>query len=301
MPASQPPSLREDRRHGAGSFRCGYYVADPTADSFTVNLHWHEEPEIVYFQQGHFTVEINMERCEIDSECLVFINSGELHRIISNGPCRESALVFSPYLLGFVTNDAAQSQVIQPLSQRKLFFPRCLRPEHPAYAGILSEYRSLTSHLRIEEFFIPPSTSEQLFIKASLLNMLGLLLEHQLLQTAGEVSNENIESIKKVLLFIHEHYSEKIFVKDLAGLLSLNEQYFCRFFKKAVGQSPISYLNGYRIRRAIDLLLDTDMPVTDICLECGFNNFGNFLREFRSQTGTTPLQYRIDSKSKKSK
>lgn len=301
MPTNQPQFLREDRRHGAGSFRCGYYNTDPANDSFVVSLHWHEEPEIIYFQKGNFTVEINMDRYEVNSECLFFVRSGELHRIICEEPCIESALVFSPYLLSFVTNDAAQNEVVAPLSQETLLFPRRMTPEHPAYADTLVQYHRITSHLKADEFLTPPSASDQLYIKAGLLNMLALLSEHHLLHTAREAHNESIESIKTVLSFIHEHYPEKIFVKDLAALLNLNEQYFCRFFRKSVGQSPISYLNGYRIKRAIELLADTDLAVTDICLECGFHNFGNFLREFRSQTGTTPLQYRIERQSKKSK
>ncbi len=72
----------------------------------------------------------------------------------------------------------------------------------------------------------------------------------------------------------------------------MNEQYFCRFFKKAIGRSPIEYVNEYRIKQAIRLLEETDLPITDVCLECGYNNLGNFLREFRKVTGTTPLQYR---------
>ena len=39
-------------------------------------------------------------------------------------------------------------------------------------------------------------------------------------------------------------------------------------------------------------LKESDLTVTEICLECGYNNLGNFLREFRKYTSTTPLQYR---------
>ena len=80
----------------------------------------------------------------------------------------------------------------------------------------------------------------------------------------------------------------------------MNEQYFCRFFKKAIGRTPITYINEYRIGHAITLLQDTELPVMDICLDCGFNNLGNFLREFRKKTGATPLQYRKSFRSKKS-
>ena len=72
----------------------------------------------------------------------------------------------------------------------------------------------------------------------------------------------------------------------------MNEQYFCRFFKKVIGRSPMEYVNEYRIKKAMHYLKESDLTVTEICLECGYNNFGNFLREFRKYTSTTPLQYR---------
>jgi len=70
---------------------------------------------------------------------------------------------------------------------------------------------------------------------------------------------------------------------------------FAVFLKKAIGMSPIEYLNEYRIRQAVRLLKASSLPVTEICLDCGYNNMGNFLREFRKYTGTTPLQYRKHS------
>lgn len=292
----QPPSLKEERAYDSHTFQCGCYIADPDADSFSVPPHWHEELEIIHFQRGHFILEVNMERYQIDSECLFFINSGELHRIICNEPCLESAVIFSPYLLCFISNDAAQSRLIQPLANGGLLLPRMLYPGHEGFTDILHEYSRILAYCKNNGPFASSPEIRQLYIKAALLNMLGVLTENKWMLAAREPKNESIEAIKTVLSYIHEHFSEKIYISDLAGLLNLNEQYFCRFFKKAIGQSPISYLNEYRIRQAIELLCDTSMPVTDICLECGFNNFGNFLREFRKQTGMTPLQLKQKSK-----
>lgn len=299
MPITSPPSLHEEHSHGTESFRCGHYSTGD-APSFFVSPHWHEELEIIYFERGQFALEINMEHFPIDTECLFFVRSGELHRITSDGPCRESAVVFSPYLLGFVSNDAAQSQIILPLARQDLLLPRCICSDHPAFASIYTQYHALTTHCEAGYLCTPPSASQQLRIKAALLNMLALLSEYKLLQHTREPDNATIESVKNVLTYIHEHYAEKITVSDLAALPALNEQYFCRFFRKAVGQSPIAYLNGYRIRHACSLLLSTNLSVTEVCLACGFNNFGNFLREFRLHTGTTPLKYRQSNPDKKS-
>ena len=93
--------------------------------------------------------------------------------------------------------------------------------------------------------------------------------------------------------FIATRFKEKIYIQDLADQVHMNEQYFCRFFKKSIGRTPMEYINEYRIKQAMRLLEETDLPVTEVCLECGYNNLGNFLRAFKKYTETTPLKYRI--------
>ena len=68
MTSSKPLFLKEDRAHGSHSFRCGFYTTNPKSECFHVPLHWHEEIELVHFISGHFSLEINMEKYDIDSE-----------------------------------------------------------------------------------------------------------------------------------------------------------------------------------------------------------------------------------------
>ena len=68
---------------------------------------------------------------------------------------------------------------------------------------------------------------------------------------------------------------------------------FAAFSEKPWGYLPIEYLNEYRIRQAKHLLKDSDLPVTEVCLDCGYNNMGNFLREFAANIPIPlRLQYR---------
>ena len=164
-----------------------------------------------------------MERYTIEDECIFFVNSGELHRITCDEPCRESAVVFSPYLLSFVNNDAAQGEVILPLARQTLLLPRCIRPDQPGFSDVLRELNRITGIFADNEARISDK-SQQLFIKAALLNILAYLSADGMLQTAKAMRNESIEGIKTVLTYIHEHYSEKIFIRDLAGLLNLKDR-----------------------------------------------------------------------------
>jgi AraC-like DNA-binding protein len=131
-----------------------------------------------------------------------------------------------------------------------------------------------------------------LFIKSALLRILAVLSANNLFEVTEKNHDRRIETIKTTLTYIQENYKEKIYIRDLADLIGMNEQYFCRFFKKVIGRSPMEYVNEYRIKKAIHYLKESDLTVTEICLECGYNNLGNFLREFRKYTSTTPLQYR---------
>jgi len=95
-----------------------------------------------------------------------------------------------------------------------------------------------------------------------------------------------------VLAYTAQHYNEPISIAEISRAAFLAAGYFCRFFKKAIGRSPMAYINEYRIRQSMQLLKETDLSVMEICLDCGFNNLGNFLRQFRKYTGTTPLKYK---------
>ena len=118
--------------------------------------------------------------------------------------------------------------------------------------------------------------ASQLFIRAGLLKILGILAGEGLLTTQEKTDDYRVEIIKNSLAYIHEHYQEKFYIHDLARQAGMNEQYFCRFFKKAIGRTPVTYINEYRIGRAITLLQDTELPVMDICLDCGSTILGIF-------------------------
>ena len=148
------------------------------------------------------------------------------------------------------------------------------------------------TNLPTDSSLVTDDLTSQLYIKSSLLYILATLSDHRLFMPTEKNLDKRVESIKTVLTYIKDNYQEKIYIADLARQVNLNEQYFCRLFKKAIGRSPMEYINEYRIKQTKRLLEETDLPVTEICLECGYSNLGNFLREFRKYTGTTPLQYR---------
>lgn len=304
---NQTSKLKEQKDHGTSVFPCGLYEVFDNAPWEGVKHHWHDEIEILYFMKGNFKVKINMESFPVEEECFFFVNPGEIHSVDCSGPATESAIVFHPCILNFEHYDLAQTQLIQPLTKGEIQLPRFLDSSHPAFHKIKKEYLDILNvfhqtgmFLSSEYQTVTEDIASQLFIRAGLLKMLGFLSSFSLLTQPEKADDYRVQIIKSSLEFIRKHYQEKIYIRDLAENASMNEQYFCRFFKKILGKSPITYINEYRIKQAIILLQTTDSPVMDICLDCGFNNLGNFLWEFKKDTGFTPLQYRKHFSSEKS-
>ena len=83
----------------------------------------------------------------------------------------------------------------------------------------------------------------------------------------------------------------------MATAAGISRKYFSEYFKKVSGKSPFEYLTSYRIERASELLLHTDLPITQIALDCGFNDLSYFIKTFKKQTEITPAKWRHEKRA----
>jgi AraC-like DNA-binding protein len=77
-------------------------------------------------------------------------------------------------------------------------------------------------------------------------------------------------------------------VQRLARVSGVSEAHFARSFKQAFGVPPHRYLLTRRIERATALLRDTDLAITEIAFQTGWESLGTFGRTFRDITGESP-------------
>ena len=96
----------------------------------------------------------------------------------------------------------------------------------------------------------------------------------------------------QVLDYIDAHLGSEMTLADLAELVGMSQFHFGRLFKQSLGLSPYQYLLQQRVERAKQLLKQTDKPVVEIALDCGFNSHSHLGRKFRQLTGITPKAYR---------
>ncbi|MCG7409963.1 AraC family transcriptional regulator [Paenibacillus sp. ACRRX] len=142
----------------------------------------------------------------------------------------------------------------------------------------------------------------ELVLKANLLKLMSVIMR-EMARQSGQ-SNEEDERVEKfrelmtaAIHYIHEHYNEELRLEKLCRKFSISKSYFCALFKRFTGKTYNDYLIDYRVHQAAAMLIDTDMTVTDICFQVGFNDVPYFSRVFKRQTGVTPTHFKKNASS----
>jgi len=100
------------------------------------------------------------------------------------------------------------------------------------------------------------------------------------------------QPIEPALTYIYEHYKEDIPVSALARSCSMSESYFRKVFSRIMGQSPLDYVNAYRIHRAMNLLRTTNDSIQSVAARSGFSSIAAFNRNFKRLSGASPSEWR---------
>lgn len=100
------------------------------------------------------------------------------------------------------------------------------------------------------------------------------------------------ERIEMICAFIDRTYTEDLSRSYLSGLFGINSDTLSRHFNQYKGKGLCEYIKERRINHAVRLLSETDLSVTKISIECGFDNIRTFNRAFRRFTSMSPGEYR---------
>ena len=96
----------------------------------------------------------------------------------------------------------------------------------------------------------------------------------------------------KVIDFLQEQYTEELDIDSLADLCNLSKSQFHRSFKKLFRMPPLQFVLKLRIQNSIKLLRNTNLNISEIAYECGFNDQNYFARSFSKACGMSPSKFR---------
>jgi transcriptional regulator GlxA family with amidase domain len=99
-------------------------------------------------------------------------------------------------------------------------------------------------------------------------------------------------ALQRVREYIETHLENTISIQALAAIVGLSMYHFARAFKQSAGMTPHEYLVACRVKRAQELLVGTDLPLSEIALASGFADQSHCARRFRERVGVSPSSYR---------
>jgi two-component system response regulator YesN len=122
--------------------------------------------------------------------------------------------------------------------------------------------------------------------KDKMLNFLLIILDNL---SSARKDNKNIQ---KAIQYINENYDKSLDLQAVADNIYLTPCYVSMLFKKKLGINFVSYLQGIRLKKACDLLINTKLKCYEIAYMVGFRDEKYFMQVFKKSFGITPTQYR---------
>ncbi len=101
-------------------------------------------------------------------------------------------------------------------------------------------------------------------------------------------------TIQKIVIYITRNYSRDITLQEIAEEYKINDSYLSALFKKEIGMNLSSYLQRYRLYRAMDLLKNSDLRINEIAYKVGYQNPCYFTEQFKKIYHITPSELRKD-------
>lgn len=268
------------------------------ADMRTTHIpwHWHEEVEFLYLRSGSMKVTtINQTYVFHQGEGL-FTNSNILTSMEGYGEAPEiinESYLFHPIFLSGHFKSVFETKYVAPVIHDKRFDLIGFRGETQAQKKILSLLEKAPRILGVPD-------SE--FHARNLFSEIWLLLIEEIRTLEKDhLPPKRIEQdrIQTMISYIQNHYMEHVSLADIAGAAAISTREGTRCFKNTIRRTPFEYLMDYRIEMAEKLLSDTEEPVTDIALKCGFSNGAYFSKIFKEYRKMTPGAFRKQKSNKK--
>ena len=277
--------LKENKPHGTKDDPFSIYHIANAKRSFQIPIHWHDEFEIIYVKSGFLTVSISGENYIGKPGDAFVVSPGNLHFMGSQtGNVDYFTFLFPLKYISFRTDDILDDKLLEPLNSGHLI----ISPE--IEDTIKEQCEQLVEIYGAKKEESQSKITAQIKTKIILLQFIlelwkkGFIVEND---TSGKNTVE-----KEMVSYIQQNFTGKILLKEFGEQFHLSEKYISRYFKEHFHITISQYVTYLRLEHAKQLLQDTDIPVTEVAMQSGYQNVSYFIRSFKKTYGMSPLKYR---------
>lgn len=258
-------------------------------------LHWHTALEIVMPYENEYTILIDNIPHTFQEGDIWITPPGTLHELIAPSSGERMILLCDYSLICNVQSMDPLLHTLQPyalitkkddpaLNQELRFYLDEIRQEYENKSPFTEAY----IYSLVIQFFVAFGRAR---LKAQE-RFPGITLSKQ---------HEYIEKFTMLCNYITEHCTEDLKVEDLAALAGFSKFHFARLFKQFANMSCTEYLTQKRIAHAEQLLIQPNIPITEVAMLSGFGSLSTFNRLFKAAKNCTPSEYKNLNKQEKYK
>lgn len=289
------PSYQKINVDPAFPVRAIYMSSQPNRDLFY--CHWHPNIEIIHVLEGQVLLYIDNipHKLEVGDICIINPNMVHYGNEVEGVNSKVHLVVLSYDILPFEHKDIYYQKYIAPLRSGDFMLPTILEKEVPTDSHLSpKEYQECRNILlKLIDYGTHLFNGREIAIQGAFLEFISAMYHKQLLVSTSKDHVSRIGSRNMAILeFVEENFTKPLDIPTIAKNFGLSEDYFYRIFKKYTGQTPTTFINQLRIRYSKQLLRNTDMSISEISYEVGFNSSSYYAKMFQRFNEVSASNYR---------
>ncbi len=255
----------------------------------SVPWHWHKAVELFCMESGALEYHTPKGKLVFPAGSGGFVNSNVLHRTRALSHTEQNVQllhIFEPSLISGNQGSRIEKEYVLPVVTAPQMEIIGFFPEHERHAGLLGLIQEAFHLQECERGY-------EIRVREALSRIWLLLFDCFYSQSEGGAKlDKNDERLKEMLIYIHEHFPDKLTVAKLASEVYLSERECFRLFRNYLHVSPTEYVRDIRLRMACQMLAGGRESVTEIGRACGLGSGSYFGQVFRENVGCTPVEFR---------
>ena len=248
------------------------HIVESTFKTFPA--HWHPEIEVIMVKSGHITAGFNFDTYTLSPGDLFLVPAGNIHYYDMRGDGKAYILMFEAMLVDKELQGCSVPLIIRN-ENNTLFFKEI-------YDHIISELNNGEAEYK---------TFVKLYLSLLSTWFLRKRTEDNIMKSES-INKSSLLETQKLFEFIEKNYQTKLTVKMGAEIMHYSTSHFCNYFKLLTGTTFSKYINIIRCESVKNMLRTTDLKITEIAHQCGFEDIRTFTRVFKMVTGTTAYEYK---------
>lgn len=247
--------------------------------------HFHDYYEIYYLLEGQRRYFINHDLYDVAPHDIILVNKGDIHLAQSVGQNEKYVrylITFSDAFLNGLGSEFNKDFLLSVFSNKKIHVPETMQN---AFNMLLHK-----AETKIHQ----QDTYSQYIAKLNVIEMLVNLNKFSTKNTYPLIDDLSVyeNSIQEVCRYICNYYNKPISLDQMAKIAYMSPTYFSKKFKRVTGFGFNEYLNNVRIKMATNLLMETQLSITEIATFCGYQDSNYFGDVFKKIIGISPNKYR---------